>query len=369
MITIQNKEIRSSRGTCTKVVEKMCLNRKEMHNPRRNNMLAYGMTYEKRETLSNYQTILTLSEIILTGEMQRYASRAKSYLQDNGLYKQQAKKNINIIMAALSKLQLDFYVFERYTSIKSITQSFPLYAMDYVVEGESIGAKVQQAYTKATADRIQLMFIGYKQFFDRHRMEHSELIAAAYTVMELAIVGRDISNTIHRLINENIYGYDTKERPTLRMLDKVATAVREMLAFVIRDAEMTCDSEEFKPMRDMLVPIATGLVDGKPVKEMLMAVAEHTFRYMDYCTVRLWLAAHEGLSDKERKAVDDMGINTDAFIAQLRAMPLPEYEDVWDLQEALPKGEEIDGTPMFDFFMRCCDRVPYITDLQNKLQN
>lgn len=55
-------------------------------------MLAHGMTYEKREALSNYQTILTLSEIILTGEMQRYASRAKSYLQDNGLYKQQAKK-------------------------------------------------------------------------------------------------------------------------------------------------------------------------------------------------------------------------------------------------------------------------------------
>lgn len=332
-------------------------------------MLAHGMTYEKREALSNYQTILTLSEIILTGEMQRYASRAKSYLQDNGLYKQQAKKNINIIMAALSKLQLDFYVFERYTSIKSITQSFPLYAMDYVAEGESIGAKVQQAYTKATSDKIQLLFIGYKQFFDRHRVEHSELIAAAYTVMELTVVGQNVSNTTHRLINETIYGYDTKERPTLRMLDKVATAVREMLGYAILNSEITCDSEEFKPMHDMMLPITMGLVDGKPVKEMLVAVAEHTFRYMDYCTVRLWMAAHNGLSDKERKAVDDMGINTDAFLEQLRAMPLPEYEDVWDLQEQLPKGEEIDGTPMFDFFMRCCDRVPYITDLQNKLQN
>lgn len=47
------------------------------------------------------------------------------------------------------------------------------------------------------------------------------------------------------------------------------------------------------------------------------------------------------------------------------AVPMPEYEDVWNLQEQLPKSEDIDGTPMCDFYLRCCDRVPYIVDLNN----
>ena len=50
------------------------------------NMLAPGMTRESHELLKQYQNILTQAELIATGEMQRYASRMKSYVQENGLY-------------------------------------------------------------------------------------------------------------------------------------------------------------------------------------------------------------------------------------------------------------------------------------------
>lgn len=365
MITIENKEIRTSRRACTKVVEKMCLNRKEMHNPRRNNMLAPEMTQERAELCKQYQTTLMLAELIITGEMQRYAARMKQYLQEHGLYRQRAKRSMGELMGACTRMQSDFLVYERYTSMQSITQSFPIYINDYMAEGENVSMKVQQAYTQSTSDKIQLMFFGYKNFFDRHRLEHSELVAAAYTAMELSLMGRDVSKTIHALIDNAVYGYVTNQMPPLRILNKIETALREVLSEVTGDKEMECDTEEFKSIRQPLQGISTALVDGKPVMDMLNAVAEHTFRYMDYCMVRLWLAAHEGLNDKVRGELEALGTDADALMAQLRALPLPEYEDVWDLQEQLPKGEDIDDTPMYDFYLRCCDRVPYITDLNN----
>lgn len=323
------------------------------------------MTLERRELCKQYQTTLMLAELIITGEMQRYAARMKQYLEEHGLYRQRAKRCMGELMGACTRMQADFLEYERYTSMQSVAQSFPIYINDYMAEGENVSMKVQQAYTRSTSDKIQMMFFGYKNLFDRHRLNHSELVAAAYTVMELSLMGRDVSKTIRTMIDNAVYGYVTNQSPPLRILNKIETAVREVLCEVIGDKEMECDTDEFEPIRQPLLSIATALVDGKPVKDMLNAVAEHTFRYMDYCMVRLWIAAHEGLSDKVRGELDALGADTDALMEQLRTLPLPEYEDVWDLQEQLPKGEDIDDTPMYDFYIRCCDRVPYITDLNN----
>ena len=152
--------------------------------------------------------------------------------------------------------------------------------------------------------------------------------------------------------------------PPLRILDKIETASREVLADVIRDKEMTCQKEELEAINELLLPIATALVDGKPVKDMLQAIAEHTFRYMDYCMVRLWMAAHNELSDKEREALDELGVDADALMAQLSALPLPEeYDDVLDLQEHLPREAAIEGSPMEVFYMKCYERIPYLPEL------
>lgn len=229
--------------------------------------------------------------------------------------------------------------------------------------------KTLQIYSTGVSDKVQIMFFSYKQLFDKHRFPHSELIAAAYTLMEMSLTARDISKTIHKLIDNMVYGYNTGNLPNLRILSSIEVSVRELLADVLGDKSMECAKKDLETIRQPLESIAAALVDGTPVKAMLNAIAEHTFRYMDFCMVKLWLAAHNGITDKERAALDELGVETDALIAQLRAMPLPEYDDVWDLQEDLPSGEEIDGTPICDFYLKCCDRVPYIVDLKRMREN
>lgn len=370
MITIENKEVRTSRHSCNKVTEKSFLVRSALHNPKANNMLSPGVTSETRDTIKNYQLTLNMAELIMTNEMQRYASRIKQYMQENGLYKQRPKKTVNNIMGALQKMQFDFTVFEQYTTMASVSQSFPIYKNDYIYEGESVYMKMMQGCTKEISEKLQLMFFGYKQLFDKHRFPHSELIAAAYTIMEMSLTSRDVSKTVHTIMDQKVYGYITGRWPSLRVLDNIEVSVRELLSDVFRDRDMECDSNEFVSIRKPLESIAVALVNGRPVKGMLNAVAEHTFRYMDFCIVKLWLASHQGLTVKERNAVDELGIDTDALIAQLRSLPLPEeYDDVWDLQEALPSGEEIDGTPICEFYLKCCDRVPYIMDLRKMKEN
>lgn len=329
-------------------------------------MFAPGMTFERNELCQQYQTTLMLAKLILTGEIQRYVSRMKTYLTENGLYKHRAKKHVNTLIDTCARLQSDFFLYERYSSIKSITRSFPIYEADYANEGESVNMKVQQSYTKNTSDKIQLIFFGYKQLFDRYRVSHGELVAAGYTIMELSLVGRDICKTLHGLIETAVRGYVTHEIQPPRMLGKIEVAVREVLSDVLPEESLTCDDSEFERIRKPLSSVIKALVDGKPVKDMLNAVAEHTFRYMDYCVVRLWMAAHSQLSPAEMAAIDSLNIDTEGLIAQLKSMPLPdEYDDVWDLQEHLPKGEDIDNTPMYDFYIKCCDRVPYIIDLKD----
>ena len=166
-----------------------------------------------------------------------------------------------------------------------------------------------------------------------------------------------------------VYGYETGSQPNLRVLSNIEVSVRELLADVFCGVDMEVAKKDLEAIRQPLESIAAALVDGTPVKAMLNAIAEHTFRYMDFCIVKLWLASHNGLTDKERTALDELGVDTDALMAQLRALPLPEYEDVWDLQEELPSGEEIDGTPICDFYLKCCDRVPYIVDLKKMKEN
>ena len=339
-----------------------------IHN-KRQNMLAPGITYEKRETLKNYQLTLTMAELVVNGELQRYSARMKQYMQDNGLYRQRPKKSINAIVAATQKMQFDSFVWEQYSSIVSVTQSFPIYKKAYVEEGESIHMKTLQIYSKSVSDKVQIMFFSYKQLFDKHRFPHSELIAAAYIVMEMSLTARDISKTIHKLIDNMVYGYETGSQPNLRVLSNIEVSVRELLADVFCGVDMEVAKKDLEAIRQPLESIAAALVDGTPVKAMLNAIAEHTFRYMDFCIVKLWLASHNGLTDKERTALDELGVDTDALMAQLRALPLPEYEDVWDLQEELPSGEEIDGTPICDFYLKCCDRVPYIVDLKKMKEN
>lgn len=306
--------------------------------------------------------IVMMTEMVLTGEVQRYGSLMKIYAQENNMYRQRIKKELGVMEQSAMSLQKEFSVFERGSSIESIADSFDIYVQDYYDSGEAVGKSVQAHYEKTSKSLVQKIYLSYKNIFDKHSVAHSDAVAYLFTIIRLTMIGRDVSKTMFAVRDRIEKGYITGRYEYSRMLDKIENAARNVLHEVVHGATFQCVESEFSSVEGFACKFVEQMVYGYPISNYVNVIAEQMYRYIDYCLVRLWMSAHNGVSDKEYAALVDLGVDAEALLAQLRSMPLPEGE-VWDIHEHLPKKTEFEGTPIADFLARCRSRAKYLKEI------
>ncbi len=317
------------------------------------------------ERMSDYRNaliIVMMTEMVLAGEVQRYISLMKIYAQENNMYRQRIKKELSVMEHAAISLQKEFSVFERNSSIESIANCFDIYVQDYYDSGETVGKSVQAKYEKTSKNLVQKICLSYKNLFDKHRVDHSDAVAYLFTLIRLTMIGRDICKTMFAVRDRIREGYVTGRYEYPPMFNKMENAARNVLHEIVHGAEFICKESEFSSVEGFVCKLVEQLIHGYPVSNYVNVIAEQMYRYIDYSLVRLWISAHEGVSDKEYAALCELGVNAEELLAQLRSMPLPEG-DVWDIHEHLPDKCELEGTPIADFTARCRERAKHLKEI------
>ena len=325
-------------------------------------MLSSGITSEKKDSIDTMETMLYIADIFMVGEMQRYVAMAKTYCTENGLYKQITKKRVNAMMEMMTVRQQHLSQYEYDVLFSFVTASFPEYKAEFYKVGGSATKQLQKRINEQTGDGFYRIFDTYRSLFSEKGVSHPELVAAVYTIAEMASMGRNIATSIVRDMELVGNGFSTTRDVHIEMFDRVSVCGREVLCSLGIEDTVKIDREELSDIQNIFDNIQSFLVSSNLCISFLRAMGQLSAAYVDFCVGRLALTLKRELrimgkpGIRLQKMLGPIGVS--ALTAQLNAFDIPDDAEVWDVIDII--GDYKEGTALWRFAQECYKEIHFL---------
>lgn len=320
------------------------------------------MTKDKQKRFADLATTKFVADILMVGELERFISKAQIALQENGLYKQQVKRQMNELIKCNCMLFGNVQDAEAQWYTPIYTKCFPYYAKKFTGDGMSVARQMQAAFISETKDRSQMLYLNYKQLMDKHGVAQSEVRALLYTISALSRIARRISERIYEQMEIVLYNRVVNKHPQ-RVNDKIEHCVKEILK-TIGAGDFSIEKEEFKPIREYIEGITKSLISDDAAKLVCKVIEQFTYGYVDYCIAQMVIDAHgKGLPDGVWLEMNEM-LGKDGYAdwdAFLMSIDVDDDDDAIDVIERLPK----DNNLLTHVAQTLLQRLPYVEELKD----
>lgn len=317
---------------------------------------------DKQKRFGDLATTKFVADILMVGELERFISKAKIALKENGLFKQQVKRQINELTKCQRRLFGNVQDAEAQWYTPIYTKCFPHYAKKFTGDGMSVARQMQAAFIAETKDRSQMLYLNYKQLMDKHNVANSEVRALLYTVSALSRIARRISERIYEQMEIVLYGRVVNKHPQ-HVNDKVEHCVVEILR-AIGAGDFSIEKSEFKPIRDYIEGITKSLISDDAAKLVCKVIEQFTYGYVDYCIAQMVIDAHgKGLPEEVWLEMNEM-LGKDGYAdwdAFLMSIEVDDDDDAIDIIERLPK----DNNLVKHVAQTLLERLPYVEELKD----
>lgn len=323
------------------------------------------MTQEdKQKKFSELATMKFVADILMVGELERFITKVKICLQENGLYRQQAKRQINELVKCQRMLFANVQDAESEWYTPVYTKCFPHYAKKFVADGMSVSRSMQAAFISESKDRSQMLYLNYKQLLDRHKIANSELCALLYTVSALSSISRRLSENIYRQMEMVVCGRVVHRHPCT-VSDKIEHCADEILRSIGGGKNFEIKREEYSPISDYIKSISMSLVSDEASKLVCKVFEVFTFDYVDYCIAQMAIDVQgRGLPDGVWLEMNEMlgKEGYDELVSRLMDIDVEDDDETMDVMERLP--EDQDGDVLTYVRQTLLQRLPYIEELK-----
>ncbi len=320
------------------------------------------MTKDKQKRFADLATTKFVADILMVGELERFISKAQIALQENGLYKQQVKRQMGEMTKCQRRLFGNVQDAEAQWYTPIYTKCFPYYAKKFTGDGMSVARQMQAAFISETRDRSQMLYLNYKQLMDKHGIAQSEVRALLYTVSALSRIARRISERIYEQMEIVLYNRVVNKHPQ-RVNDKIEHCVKEILK-TIGAGDFSIEKEEFKPIREYIEGITKSLISDDAAKMVCKVIEQFTYGYVDYCIAQMVIDAHgKGLPDGVWLEMNEM-LGKDGYAdwdAFLMSIDVDDDDDAIDVIERLPKDNDL----LTHVAQTLLQRLPYVEELKD----
>lgn len=322
---------------------------------------------ERNKAFSDLATTKFVADILMIGELERFISKAKVCLEENGQYKQIVKRQINEMINCQRMLFSNVQVAEGDWFTPVYTKCFPHYAKKFTADGMSIARSMQSAFIGETNDRSQMLYLNYKQMLDKHGMANSEVTALLYTISALSRIARRISVRIYEQMEIVLYGRAVNKHPQ-NVNDKIEHCVRVVIDTLGAGGKMF-EKEEFKPTNEYIKGITESLVSDNASKLVCKVFEQFTFDYVEYCIAQMAIDVHgRGLPDDVWLDLNETfgKDGYDEWVKFLEGIDVDGCDDALDVMELLPESK--DGELITHVRQTLLQRLPYIEELKDIAQ-
>ena len=328
-------------------------------------MLSTGITAEKKDSIDTMETMLYIADIFMVGEMQRYVAMVKTYCTENGLYKQITKKRVNAMMEMMTVRQQHLSQYEYDVLFSFVTASFPEYKAEFYKVGGSATKQLQKRINEQTGDGFYRIFDTYRSLFCEKGVSHPELVAAVYTIAEMASMGRNIATSIVRDMELVGNGFSTTRDVHIEMFDRVSVCGREVLCSLGIEDTVKFDREELSDIQNIFDNIQSFLVSSNLCISFLRAMGQLSAAYVDFCVGKLALTLKREFrimgkpGIRLQKMLGPIGVS--ALTAQLNAFDIPDDAEVWDVIDII--GDYKEGSALWRFAQECYKEIHFLHSL------
>lgn len=323
------------------------------------------MTQEERDKrFSELATTKFVADILMVGELERFITKVKICLQENGMYKHVAKKQINELVKCQKMLFANVQMAEAEWYTPIYTKCFPYYAKKFTNDGMSVARSMQAAFISESKDRSQMLFLNYKQLLDKYQIANSEVAALLYTVSGLSRIARRISEKIYEQMEGVLYGRIGGKHPQ-QVNDKIEHHVKAILSSIGSDENFEMKREDYAPVSEYIKGITMSLVSDDASKLVCKVFEVFTFDYVDYCIAQMAIDVQgRGLPDEVWLEMNEM-LGKEQYIEwvkYLESIDVNEDDETMDVMERLP--DDKDGTLITLVRQTLLQRLPYIEELK-----
>ena len=324
------------------------------------------MTQEERyKKFSELATAKFVADILMVGELERFITKSKICLQDNGMYKQNVKKQINELVKCQRMLFSNVQRAESEWYTPVYTKCFPHYAKKFTNDGMSVARSMQAAFISESKDRTQMLYLNHKQLLDKYKIANSEAAALLYTVSSLSRIARRISKNIYEQMEIALYNRVANKHPQA-VNDKIEHCVAEILKSIGSGENFTLKREDYAPVSEYIKSIGMSLVSDEASKLVCKVFEVFTIDYVDYCIAQMAMDVKgKGLSDDVWLELNEMlGKETyEEWVKYLESIEVNEDDETMDVMERLP--EDKDGELITFVRQTLLQRLPYIEELKD----
>ena len=170
-----------------------------LETPKRYSMIRSNAAKEDIEAaIDLLNTFLLFSELILAGEMERYAARAIKYMEEHKMLRHQMKKHANTVKETIATLTRRCNWEDREVVLRQcllVTWNYD-YGKRFYEDGGSFLNRLQTMFNKDYALRIKCIRMDNKWMAEGMGVKHTELAADLFTIMSLAQTDIEIYNEV-----------------------------------------------------------------------------------------------------------------------------------------------------------------------------
>lgn len=297
---------------------------------------------ERMQQANALNGYLLIIEIMMAGELQRYGKRAYDIAIADGLYKQQAKKQVNELCKLVETLQYRCLTCDAERIMMHIFENMPCYARRYMKEGGGTVIRFQSALTARSKDITNHIFLSAKNLLDKRKAAHSELCATLLTMNALSTTAIEAYDVIashqNRLLAGDLVIKRDKSDHHERILRLCSDLLRPYISYgLVNDGSKEVEqSREF--VRQLQVFISGESLDNIAVTTFSQVVME----YVEFVLACICIDMKDGRlpNDVTETLINKLGSQqqADEVLRELSDVSVPDDADAWDLIDSMPVG-------------------------------
>lgn len=288
------------------------------------------------ERAGDYEIMLLTMDIIVIDQIQRYSKRLRLHLEEQGLYRQEAKKGVNQICKVIDRLYHLVLEADEIKFAPMWRHAFPHFVDEYLADGGGLVTKLQSAYDKRWNSEVEKLFWAERQVLSYNNAKHGELLALAYVIYRLSQIAEQVSDRVTEKLLMDQYGIILAQMKMPLKLHKQIQHCAKAIWNLFKDSEDDYNSTEYLEgsVKDVITRITTHLVgmDNLRLTTDTMAVAMQ--EYVDYALARIRMMQVTGTYDDS--AMDHLvavcGANlTSKLLGELSEVAVEDDADTFDV--------------------------------------
>lgn len=310
-----------------------------------------SMTLQDAETISRdikaVVTYLVNCELILAGEVQRYAYHVLRMIQERGLYRHLMKKYANVL-----KQQTDDLV-RRCTQVETVIVEKEVRKMnphgtwwrEFFDDGGGLVNRLCMLFSKENSLQLDLIRMGCKQMADSLKIANSDLLSEIYMVQALAQTDIELyeccQKTAESIGRGRVASHCIKSLHSEAMVNSTRNLVDH---FVKRTVSYR--PQDVASMRGHIKKLQQNLSEERMFENINSCYTALRMDYIEYFLGKIRVEMEKGKNSLPLPVLRMMRTRMGSrdrvrqALQELKSIPLPaEDEDAWDYSKVVATAE------------------------------